>query len=114
MAELAIGDRIALSGGYDAYPSWDPQCRPDKKWPGTVIAFLESGRADHDVVVKMDEPMVGDFDAAVLARRHVGTSWRDDDLVVMVALTRQADRPEAWSRSRLTTYVEACATLHRA
>jgi hypothetical protein len=113
MAEVAIGDRITLSGGYDGYPAWDPERRADKKWAGTVIAFLGPKNKDHDVVVRMDESICGGFDTVVLARRHVGTSWQDEPLVVMVALTREADGPRAWSRCRRTNYVEACAELNR-
>lgn len=115
MKQLAVGDRITLSGGYDGYPAWDSKRRRDKKWAGTVIATLasEERKQDPDYVVKMDELIAGDCDTVVLARRHVGTKWTDESLIVMVAVTHEADGPDAWADCRRTHYIEACAELNR-
>ena len=78
---LAVGDRVALHGGYDGYPSWDhsgESCeeRQRRRWQGTVIAVIDDEDGEPSIVVRMDEILLARYDTTVLSLRHVGTTWK--------------------------------------
>lgn len=108
---LGAGDRVRISGGYDAEPSW---LGGRESCTGKVLRLLP-GPPEGQLLVELDEPLnaeglVATF--AVLNLRYQGAAWSHRQ-VVHVVLCATEPRAPTWRNQPDAKWVESHATCER-
>lgn len=105
---LAVGDRIALSGGYEYQPRW---MQGMASHIGSVIEFIPGQNADPAAVVRLESPMTIDGHtgtALILELRYEGASWGESETVhvelceEILGTGGKLQRPGKWIESHAT------------
>jgi hypothetical protein len=110
--ELAVGDRLRLSGGYDFEPQWLGSA---SFLLGTLVDFIPGQNKQPAAVVKLDSPIgaAGEkHTIVVLELRYVGATWVSEG-VVHVELCERAPEAKAWSGRAKGRWVESHASYER-
>jgi hypothetical protein len=108
------GQRIRLSGGYDAFPEW--RAEQETHRDGTVVGFIAGQGQEPALVVQLDEPIVvrrrfrtRKGDIAILELRQSGATWTDSE-VVHIEVCDFMPENKPWPLRRRGTWVESHAT----
>ena len=106
---LAVGDRIALTGGLDFEPKW---LNGRSEYIGTLEQYIPGQNDTPAALIKLDEPItVQDVtgNLLVLELRHAGDQWKTTNTVHIELCDFQ---PEAkrWQDRRQGLWVESHAT----
>lgn len=110
--QLAVGDRVELSGGYDMEPAW--LCG-QPSYQGIVCAFIPGQNTQRAAVVKLDAVLTASGvtgDVVVLELRYAGATWEGTE-TVHVELCDFVPEAQTWQQRRQDEWVESHATYKR-
>ncbi len=108
-ANLQIGDRVRLSGGYDMEPAW---LSGMPFIQGTVMGFIPGQNDRPAAVITLDAPITAEGksgDTLVLKLRYAGAEWASTE-TVHVELCDFPPEPKRWQDRRQGKWVESHAT----
>ena len=111
-AELKVGDRVKIHGGYEMEPRW--LCGKAAR-SGTVRSLIPGQNEEEAAVVKLDAPIVVDGyegDIVVLELRYVGAKWKKHE-TVNIELCNFEIEPKAWSQRPKGKRVESHGSYDR-
>jgi hypothetical protein len=109
---LQTGDRVQLSGGYDAGYTWLGE---KESIYGTVVKFIPVQNERPASLIKLDEPIAVDGvtgELLVLELRYVGSEWKPTE-TVHVELCDFEPEEKQWQDRRRGKWVESHATYKR-
>ena len=109
---LQVGDRVELSGGYDAGST--RRGEKDEIY-GTVAKFIPGQNVPPAALIKLDEPLAAEGVAGefvVLELRYVGAEWKLTE-TVHVELCDFEPEEKRWQDRRQGKWVESHATYER-
>jgi hypothetical protein len=110
--KLQVGDRVQLSGGYDAGSTW----LADKEAIyGRDAKFIPGQNTEPAALIKLDEPLTGDGvtgDFIVLELRYAETKWGPTE-TVHVELCDFEPEEKRWQDRQQGEWVESHATYKR-
>lgn len=120
MADLKMGDRVIVGGGYDYEADW--LAASPEGYSGRVVGFIPGQNKQPAAVVELDEELIlpngagavqgrevrGDF--LILELVHVGTDWSTPSPRIHVELCDFAPEKASWPNRRQGAWVESHAT----
>jgi hypothetical protein len=112
-----VGDRVAVSGGYEYEPEW---LGGRAEVTGEVVQWIPGQNAQPACVVRLDEPLTAAGDVRgtrqsrtgsylVLELRYVGQQWESTG-TVHVELCETEPEEKAWADRQAGAWVESHAT----
>lgn len=111
-AQLSVGDRVRLSGGYDFEPRW---LSGKLSYTGVVIAFIPGQNELPAAVLQLDAPITfggTEGSIVVLELRYVGVAWNETEIVHIELCDFMPENNASASR-RHGKWVESHATYRR-
>jgi hypothetical protein len=112
MTNLQVGDRVQLSGGYDAGSTWLGE---KEAVYGTVAKLIPGQNTQPAALIKLDEPLMAEGvtgEVIVLELRYVGVEWGPTE-TVHVELCDFEPEEKRWQDRRQGKWVESHATYKR-
>lgn len=117
MADVKIGDRVRLFGGYDMEPKW---LNGKRSIEGVVLKWIQGQNANPACVVNLDEELTATGDVhgrsrtvtgryVVLESRYAGQSWRERG-TVHVELCDSEPPDLRWQQRDAGAWVESHAS----
>jgi hypothetical protein len=110
--QLAAGERVHISGGYDLEPRW---LHGEPFYTGTVCSFIPGQNSAFAAVVELDHAIEVDATTGqilVLELRYADAGWTEQN-VVHVELCDFVPEVKPWQHRRQGKWVESHATCSR-
>ena len=111
-ADLQVGDRVRLAGGYDQEPRW-LSGKPFVE--GVVAGFISGQGSKPAAVIRLDAPLrvqAMSGKTLILELRYADAKWAWTE-TVHVELCDFSPEPKRWQERRQGQWVESHATYHR-